>query len=142
MYDDEFDTYSNLFFQKVISEDHQIVISDLVKTELINAPQRVKDFVNDFPKDHMRVIELSDPATALGERYVQEKVVGRTSIADCYHIAMATIDRCDLLASWNFKHIVNVMRIRGYNGVNLMSGYPTIEIRNPREVYDYEDNNG
>jgi hypothetical protein len=37
--------------------------------------------------------------------------------------------------SWNFKHIVNLFRIHGYNSVNLRRGYPQVEIRAPREVY-------
>jgi len=140
MYDEEFDPWSRLFFESVINGDHTIVISELVQSELGGAPQRVRDFVAAFPHEHIKHVELSEAATALGNRYVSEEVVGKTSIADCYHIAMATVERCDLVVSWNFKHIVNVVRIRGYNGVNLIMGHPTIEIRNPREVFDYEDN--
>jgi hypothetical protein len=44
----------------------------------------------------------------------------------------------DVLASWNFKHIVNLRRIKGYNAVNLKMGYATLEIRNPKELIDYE----
>jgi hypothetical protein len=54
------------------------------------------------------------------------------------YIAIATVDRMDVLASWNFKHIVNLERIRGYNSVNLKAGYPPLEIRTPREVIGYE----
>jgi len=61
------------------------------------------------------------------------------SLDDCQHIAMATINKVDILASWNFKHIVNINRIRGYNGVDLKKGYATLEIRNPRELIDYEN---
>jgi hypothetical protein len=39
-----------------------------------------------------------------------------------------------LLVSWNFKHIVHVEKIRGFNSVNLREGYPTIDIRSPKEV--------
>jgi len=45
----------------------------------------------------------------------------------------------DVLASWNFKHIVNLNRIKGYNAINLKLGYPTIEIRSPLELIYYED---
>ncbi len=38
-----------------------------------------------------------------------------------------------------FKHIVNINGIRGYNGTNIKMGYPTLEIRNPRELIDYEN---
>ncbi len=42
--------------------------------------------------------------------------------------------KIDVLASWNFKHIVNLDRIRKYNAVNLKNGYTVLEIRNPREI--------
>ena len=46
--------------------------------------------------------------------------------------------RVDVLVSWNFKHMVNLRRIHGYNSVNLRRGYPTLEIRAPREVLSDE----
>jgi hypothetical protein len=49
-------------------------------------------------------------------------------LADAQHIAMATIAQMDALVSWNLP------RIRRYHGVNAKLGYPTIEIRSPREV--------
>jgi hypothetical protein len=45
----------------------------------------------------------------------------------------------DLLVSWNFKHIVNVYRIRGYNSVNLKMGYATLSIHSPKEIVGYEN---
>jgi hypothetical protein len=73
--------------------------------------------------------------------YIDEKVVGRTSFDDCLHIAAATLNKVDILVSWNFKHIVNIFRIRGYNSVNLKLGHGTLEIRSPREIVsnDNED---
>lgn len=53
---------------------------------------------------------------------------------DALHIAIATIHKVDVLVSWNFKHIVNLDRIKKYNGVNLKHGYMILEIRNPREI--------
>jgi hypothetical protein len=50
---------------------------------------------------------------------------------------MATVYRVDVLASWNFKHIVNLERIKGYNSVNLGYGYPAIEKRTPQELVSY-----
>ena len=56
------------------------------------------------------------------------------------HIALATIHKLDVLASWNFKHIVNLDRIKGYNSVNLRMGYSMIEIRSPKDLVNYENN--
>jgi hypothetical protein len=85
-------------------------------------------------------LEISEEAVELATEYITEKVVGQTSFADCLHIAIATINRADFLVSWNFKHIVNVQRIRGYNSINIKNGYRLLEIRSPREFEKYEDN--
>ena len=66
-------------------------------------------------------------------------MVGQTTIADCLHIAIATINSADFLVSCNFKHIVNIQRIRGFNAINIKNGYRQLEIRSPREFEKYED---
>lgn len=43
-------------------------------------------------------------------------------------------NKVDILVSWNFKHIVNLNRIRLYNATNLKYGYQILEIRTPREI--------
>jgi hypothetical protein len=53
---------------------------------------------------------------------------------------MATINKATVLASWNFKHIVNLERIRQYNAVNIKNGYSLLEIRSPREIVKIEEN--
>lgn len=75
----------------------------------------------------------------LADAYIAENVVGKTSREDCFHIALATIYKADVLVSWNFKHIVNVIRIRGYNAINMKLGYQTIDIRSPKEIIIYEN---
>lgn len=45
----------------------------------------------------------------------------------------------NVLASWNFKHIVNLDKIRMYNSVNLKNGFSMIEIRTPREILKTKD---
>ncbi len=54
-------------------------------------------------------------------------------------ILRLTLNHADVLVSWNFKHIVNVHRIRGYNSVNYKFGHKILEIRTPREILEYED---
>ncbi len=138
-FDAEFELWTELFFEKVFDSNLQLIYSDVAEEELMTAPQRVKDFVNSIPKKNIQRIQLSEEAILLAEKYLEEKVVGKSSRTDCYHIAIATILKADILVSWNFKHIVNIQRIHGYHAVNLMNGYQTIEIRNPREVFDYEN---
>jgi len=91
--------------------------------------------------ENTEFIETTDEAVELASQYIAERVVGQTSFADCLHIALATINRADYLISWNFKHIINIQKIRGYNSVNIKNGYKELEIRSPRDFMGYEDNN-
>jgi len=140
-FDSEFELWTDLFFNKVFDSNMKLLYFDVAEEELINSPQKVKDFVDSIPGKNIQRVELDEEAILLAENYLKEKVVGKSSRADCYHIAIATIIKADILVSWNFKHIVNIQRIHGYNAVNLMNGYQIIEIRNPREIFNYEDNN-
>ena len=72
----------------------------------------------------------------MAQTYIREKILGKSSENDAYHIALASVNRVDCLVSWNFKHIVNVTRIRGYNGINYMAGHKILEIRTPREILE------
>jgi hypothetical protein len=92
-----------------------------------------------FDNDSFERVLLTQEAIELADCYIAEKVVGKTCVDDCRHIAIATLNKVDVLASWNFKHIVNLDRIRGYNGVNMKNGHAVIEIRNPRELIDEND---
>ena len=78
---------------------------------------------------YLERVEVDNDILTLATKYIEEKVVGQTSFDDCIHIATATIHKADILASWNFKHIVNIYRIRGYNSINLRMNYPSL--RNP-----------
>lgn len=50
------------------------------------------------------------------------------------HIAMATLLRVDVIGSWNFKHLLDPRRVRGFNGVNLTMGYGLISILSPSDI--------
>jgi len=138
-FDEEFKEPTQRLFKRLESNEVKFVISDLLELELIQAPKFVSELLLKYPGDRFERIELTEETMSLADKYISEKFVGRTSLEDCRHIALATINKVDVLASWNFKHIVNLDRIRGYNSVNLKLGYPTIEIRTPQELVSYGD---
>ncbi|MCA1752369.1 MAG: PIN domain protein [Cryomorphaceae bacterium] len=137
-YDVEFSANTIPFFDRVLEERIQIFVSRLLIAELAGAPDEVRELLNRIPAEQQKPVTLDDEARNLANKYIEENVVGKTSKADCQHIAMATLAKADVLVSWNFKHIVNLDRIRGYNGVNLLLGYSPIEIRTPKEIERYD----
>ena len=139
--DKEFSSDTTPFFDAVSTGQLVIIVSDLLEAELLRAPAQIRDFLATLPATQIENIKLTPEAAVLADQYIIAKVVGHTSRADCQHIAMATVARADVLVSWNFKHIVNLDKIRGYNGINYQLGYPMIEIRTPKEIINYDDTN-
>ena len=140
-YDEEFEEFTKPLFDRILKGEFLLFFSSVTQEELLNAPKKVIDLVKNLKVEHTEYIEATREAIDLANYYIAEKVVGQTSFADCLHIALATINRADFLISWNFKHIVNVQRIRGYNSINIKFGYKELEIRSPRDFMIYENNN-
>ncbi len=138
-FEPEFELWTKLLIDKIIKGEIKLLFSQLTEIELNGAPQYVKDLVKQIPDEHIEFLAITDEATALADQYVKENIVGKASMEDCRHIAIATLNNADILASWNFKHIVNVKRIRGYNAVNYKLGHKILEIRTPREILNYEN---
>ncbi len=134
LFDDEFQLWTELFFDEVHSGNYKVAVSDILLKELRRAPRNVRDYLDQLHNDKMVTIVLNRDAEQLADLYLQEKIVGPKSLVDCQHIATATVHNIEVLVSWNFKHIVNLDKIRLYNSVNLREGYRTIEIRTPREL--------
>jgi predicted nucleic acid-binding protein len=136
-FEPEFEGATIPFFEMFQNKKFKLIASEILEAELLRAPQKVRDFWDALPQEQIDYVELTEDAINLADRYIGEHVVGRTSRADCQHIALATLNHADVLVSWNFKHIVNLERIRGYNSINIREGYPVIEIRTPREIINY-----
>lgn len=136
-FDEEFKEATRLLFDRLVKSEIIFVVPELLDLELLNAPEKVRELLHNYTADRFQRVELTEEVLILADKYIIEKVVGQTSLEDCRHIALATVSRVDVLASWNFKHIVNLDRIKGYNSVNLKAGYPLIEIRSPKDLINY-----
>ncbi len=139
VYDKEFEEETLQLFERVNLGKIICMYSDLTESELLKAPENVRNYFKELPKENTERVIVNAEIIELATKYIEEKVVGKTSFDDCLHIATATLNKADILVSWNFKHIVNVYRIRGYNSINLRMNYLSLEIRSPKEILEYED---
>ncbi|MDP1841818.1 MAG: hypothetical protein Q8K64_00255 [Sediminibacterium sp.] len=138
-FEPEFELWTKVLFDRISKGHYKVLLSRLTDIELENAPQEVKDLASSLPEKYIEWIEISTESVQLADIYIDQKVVGQTSHSDCIHIAIATLNYADVLVSWNFKHIVNHLKIRGYNAVNFKYGHKILDIRSPREILEYED---
>ena len=109
------------------------VISDLTILEIEKAPDFVQKVYTSI-KNNTEIIYFDEEAGELAYNYMKEGKLSHKLLLDARQIAVASINKVDIIASWNFKHIVNLDKIKIYNSVDLKNGCPIIEIRSPRDI--------
>jgi hypothetical protein len=96
-FDEEFSEATKGLFDRLENKEIVFVVSDLLDLELTGAPQNVRELLYKFSIDKFERVTLTEEAIQLVDTYIAEKVVGKTSLEDCRHIALATISRVDVL---------------------------------------------
>ena len=140
VFDAGIDKPSQEFFQQVRQGRFQLITSDPVVAELQDAPVRVRRLYEEL-LPFAEIVAVSLEAIQLQNAYLKAGIVGSKWATDALHVALATVQHCRVVVSWNFRHIVHYDKIAGYNAVNLMRGYRSLQIFSPREVANYEDKN-
>lgn len=133
-FDEEFAEPSAALFELNRAGEIVLLVSDLLAQELRQAPEQVAARLDALNSDCTESVSTTARAVRLRDAYLDARVVSASSANDALHVALATTARSDVIVSWNFKHIVHLERIRGFNAVNIREGYAPLEIRSPKEV--------
>lgn len=143
LFDSEFSEQSKRFISYVKVGFFTMVISPVVEDE-IQDEATPSAIIKEYRSliDFCEIVEVTSEALDLQQAYIQEKIVSEKWRDDALHVALATVNLCDFIVSWNFKHIVNFQKIPLYNAVNKLYGYSEIQIYSPLElvVSDEEEN--
>ena len=132
--DVEFREPSRRLIERCIQGEVTLIVSAITLQELEDAPPAVREVLREIGTEDLEVIAISEEVRKLADRYIESGTLGAAMRADAQHIAAATVAGVDVLASWNFRHMVNLTRIRQYNEVNRRAGYPGVDIRSPMEL--------
>jgi len=139
-FDEEFREDSLQLLRLIKLGVYTAIISTTTEEELSRAPEHVRAVLEEFDDEELIRVPSTSEVAALGAAYMAAKVVPANSKEDAAHIAFATVYEADVLVSWNFKHIVNIKRIKDFNAVNLHEGYGMLDIRSPKElIYGKEE---
>ena len=120
-FDEEFKVPTQKLFDLLKKGSYIPIISSHVLAELNQgAPDHVKENIETLEYEKY---DVTDEMIKLAEKYLEINIVSENYYGDALHIAIATVLGVDVLVSWNFKHIVNLNRIKLFNSVNLREGY-------------------
>lgn len=120
-------------FEKIKQGEYEVYISDVVLKEIIKTSNmEIRDKLLGFLTEIEYTLATITPEVL--EIATLVKTVGlltEKSNDDCLHIGCAVTNNCDVLVSWNFKHLANVRTINGVRAISNLKGYGNINIVPP-----------
>ena len=85
------------------------------------------------------LVHTDEDTVDLAEKFIDFGILKKKSFDDCQHIAAAILAGCDIITSWNFKHIVNVKTVRGVKTITTLEGYKDLLIYPPSVLLEGDD---
>ena len=130
------------FWQEVKYGKYDIYVSDVTITEISKCNEQKKATLEKYLSEiNFTVVPIDEEMEVLAEQIISQGILTQKSHDDCMHISAAVIYDCDIIASWNFKHIVNVKTINGVRAINILNGYRPIDIYTPAMLTEGRENN-
>jgi len=110
---------------------YDVVVSQVTLGELSSNLNTDKvrvlfEFLSDIAYDTVDVDTEAEKVAALVK--ANGLLMSNKCEADRLHIGCAVVHNCDVLVSFNFKHLVNVQTIKGVRAISNLCGYGNIDI--------------
>jgi predicted nucleic acid-binding protein len=127
---DFFENYVKQNIFEVFISD--VVIEEIEKTKDIVKKKALLDIVSQY---NISVLPITDEELELSRKYIVEEIIPEKKIDDARHLAIATLNECDVLVSWNFKHLANINKEKQVLILNIQEGYNyPLRLTTPMEV--------
>jgi predicted nucleic acid-binding protein len=128
-------------WDRIKAGEFEAVISDVVVGEINRCEDSKRDTLFGYLAEIQYVaVTVDDSALEVASRFVDLGVLKQKNFNDCRHIAAAIVSGCDVIVSWNFKHIVNHKTAMGVKAVTALDGYDDILIYAPPSLIGGEEN--
>ena len=117
-----------------------VYISDVVLAEVSDCYEPKRSFMQDMLKEiTFTLLEKDEEAESLAKQIIDLGILTKKSHDDCLHIAIAVLEACNYIVSWNFKHLVNVRTINGVRAITNLKGFSPIDIITPEMLFKGDD---
>ena len=114
--------------------EYDVYLSNITIGEVIKCHEPKRSLLHNFIDDIDYTLidfDSDEEVKYLAEQIIENKILTRKSYDDCLHIAGAVVSGCDVVVSWNFRHMVNYKTINGVKVLSYSNGYKLIEILTP-----------
>ena len=127
-------------FKEIAARKYEAFTSDYVTDELERVPaDKSEKMIALIEQYGITVLELNEEAEQLADIYIEQGVIPLKYRTDGVHIAVAAVNDLDMIISLNFQHIVKRKTKIGTGNINALNNYRAVEIYNPMEVEENEN---
>ncbi len=119
---------------------YEVVISDLVLAEINECKEPKRTLLKEYLSQiNYERVEITEETEEIANEIINERILNPKSFDDCLHIASAILNDCNIIVSWNFKHMVNVDTINGVRRITFAKRYNNIDIYAPYVLLNEKD---
>lgn len=119
---------------------YEVIISDLVLAEINECKEPKRAMLKEqLSKINYIRVEITEETEEIASEIINQGILNQKSFDDCLHIASAIISDCNIIISWNFKHMVNVDTINGVRRITFARRYNNIDIYAPYVLLSEKD---
>ena len=120
--------------------DQQLVTSSVVFEELERIPDESRRKESLALVNALERLDYTAEVAEIAAIYLQHKLMPVEAIGDADHLALASFYNCDMLVTWNCKHLANANKTGHIRRVNALLGLRTPLLVTPLELLekDYE----
>lgn len=127
-------------WERFKEQQYEVYISDIVINEISDCTEEKLNILMDYlDQIEYHLIATDEDTVGLAEKFIDFGILKQKSFDDCQHIASAILAGCDIIISWNFKHIVNIKTIRGVKVITTLEGYKDLLIFPPSALLESEE---
>lgn len=127
-------------WERFKEQQYEVYISDIVINEISGCTEEKLNILMDYlDQIEYHLIATNEDTVGLAEKFIDFGILKQKSFDDCQHIASAILAGCDIIISWNFKHIVNIKTIRGVKVITTLEGYKDLLIFPPSVLLESEE---
>jgi len=128
-------------WEKIQAGAYDVVLSEVVFDEIESCSEPKRSYLKaSLQEIQYQQAQSSNDTVALASKFVDFGILRQKSFDDCRHIAAALLSGCDIIVSWNFKHIVNARTIKGARAIATLGGYKDIILLSPTMLVEESDN--
>lgn len=119
---------------------YEVVISDLVLAEINECKEPKRSILKEYlAQINYERVSITEEAEEIANEIINEGILNPKSFDDCLHLASAILSDCNIIVSWNFKHMVNVDTINGVRKITFAKRYNNIDIYAPYVLLSEKD---